>query len=214
MERRKVSTAYADFIHELDALLRLDAQNQQRYRTGPGRPSSVALSKNQMVLMTESVFVKAFSLYELFLEEIFILYTRNRPTRSGARVQSYIMPRDGEHAREMLKSNMPFLDWNSPDSLIRRCEIYLKDGDPIKHSITAHSDRLRRMKTVRNAIAHRTQEATQKYNNAVRSELRVAPLRPLPPGEFLLSSDPTAPPSYFLISYLNVLRSVATLATS
>ncbi|RWE64078.1 hypothetical protein [Mesorhizobium sp.] len=212
MERRKVSTVHADFIHELDSLLRLDAQNQRRYRPGPGRPGPATLSKHQMVLMTESVFIKAFSHYELFLEELFILYTRNKPTRGGTRVPSFILPKDGEHAREILKSGMQFLEWNSPDIIIRRCEVYLHDGDPIKRSVTTHSARLQRMKAIRNAIAHRSAEAAQKYNNVVRSELRAAPLQPLLPGEFLLSTDPSAPASYFLVSYLNIFRSVANVA--
>ncbi|WP_136621277.1 MULTISPECIES: hypothetical protein [Mesorhizobium] len=211
-ERRKVSAVHSDFIHELDSLLRLDAQNQSRFRAGPGRPGKASLSKGQMVLMTESIFTKAFSHYELFLEEVFILYTRSKPTIGGASVPSYIAPRDANHARDMLKSSMPFLDWNSPDNIVRRCEIYLKDGDPIKLSITTHSARLQSMKTIRNAIAHRSTEATVKYNNVVRAELRAAPLRPLNPGEFLLAADPVAPPSYFLLSYLDVLRRVANVA--
>ncbi|MDG4895044.1 hypothetical protein P9272_15860 [Mesorhizobium sp. WSM4976] len=212
MERRKVSAVHAGFIQELDALLRLDAQNQRRYRPGPGRPGPATLSKHQMILMTESVFIKAFSHYELFLEEVFILYTRNRPTRGGHRVPSFILPKDGEHARDILKSGMPFLEWNSPDTIVRRCEVYLHDGDPIKRSITAYSARLQRMKAIRNAIAHRSAEAAQRYNNVVRAELRAAPLQPLSPGEFLLSTDPATPASYFLLSYLGIFRSVANVA--
>lgn len=213
-ERRKVSAVHGDFIRELDGFLRLDAQNQQRYRAGPGRPGPATLSKSQMILMTESIFTKAFSHYEMFLEELFILYTRSKSTINGKRVYSYIAPRDGKHARDMLKSNMPFLEWNSPDNIIKRCETYLKDGDPIKLSITTHSARLQTMRSIRNAIAHRSSEATVKYNNVVRAEMRASPLHPLQPGEFLLMVDPVNPPAYFLLSYLDILRNVANVAAS
>ena len=212
VERRKVSAVHGDFVRELDGFLRLDAQNQQRYRAGPGRPGPATLSKSQMILMTESIFTKAFSHYELFLEELFILYTRSKLTMRGKRVESYIVPRDGNHARDMLKSSMPFLEWNSPDNIIRRCETYLKDGDPIKLSITTHSTRLQTMRVVRNAIAHRSTEASIRYNNIVRAELRASPLQQLQPGEFLLMADPANRPSYFLVTYLDVLRNVANVA--
>jgi len=211
-ERRKVSAVHSDFVRELDRFLRLDSQNQQRYRAGPGRPGPATLSKSQMILMTESIFTKAFSHYELFLEELFILYTREKLTIGGKRVGSYIFPRDAAHARDMLKSSMPFLEWNSPDNVIRRCETYLAEGNPIKLSITTHSSRLQTMRVIRNAIAHRSSEAATKYNNIVRSELRASPLRILEPGEFLLMADPNNAPSYFLITYLEILRNVANVA--
>lgn len=214
MERRKVSTAYNEFIAEIDAVLRLDAHNQRRFRGGPGRPNATSLTLGQMHLMTEGIFSRAFSHYELFLEEIFILYTRKKPTRGGNTVRSYIVPKDGVHAREMLKSSMTFLEWNSTETVIKRCETYLEDGNPIKLSMTTHSATLQRMRVIRNAIAHRSQEAQSRYNAVVRQELRAAPLRPLPPGAFLLTADPAALPNYFLITYLDVLKRVASIATA
>lgn len=211
-ERRKVSAVHSDFVRELDALLRLDSLNQQRYRAGPGRPGPATLSKKQMILMVESIFIRAFSHYEAFLEEIFILYTRGKLTLGGVPVQSYIKPINSAHARDMLKSAMNFLEWNSPDNVIRRCEIYLMDGDPIKLSVTAHVARLQNIRKVRNAIAHRSTEALSSYSSVVRAEMRAAPLRLPAPGEFLLTTDPGNPNNYFLLSYLGILRSVADVA--
>jgi hypothetical protein len=183
------------------------------YRPGPGRPCPQALSKWQMTLMTESIFVRAFSYYEQYLEELFILYTRGRKTKSGKLVKSYVSPTDGRHARDMLKANMQYLEWNSPSNVISRCEIYLRDGNPIKLALTSYTTRLQYMRKIRNAIAHRSSEASSAYNVVVRTELRAPPLAPLLPGEFLQHADPSAPPSYFLLTYFDVFKAVANIAS-
>lgn len=208
--RRKVSAAYASFMSEIERLTRLDSQNQIRVRRGPGRPSPATLSARQMTLITEGIFVRAFSSYELFMEDVFILYACGKKTRVGGSVGSFIKPRDGTHARDIIKSHMTFLDWNDADKIIQRCDIYLKNGGPIKLALTSNLTRLRYMRTIRNAIAHKSVEAFARYSNVVRNELRAPPLSNVPePGEFLQMIDPVARPSYFLMSYLNTLRSVA-----
>lgn len=208
-ERRRVGAIHSEFVLEIDRLLRLDARNQQRFRAGPGRPGPAALSTNQMNLITEGIFLRGFSLYEKFLEEIFIFYSRGRSTRSGDSVESFLRPRNGAHARDMVKSHMTFLEWNSPETIIQRCDIYLRDGSPIKIALTSNLTRLGYMRRIRNAIVHRSREASDRYAIVVRDELRAMPLNIPNPGEFLLSTDPRARSTYFLISYLGVLKNVA-----
>lgn len=213
-ERRKVAAVHTTFKEDIDALLRLDALNQQRYRAGPGRPGPASLSKGQMTLITEGIFVRAFTYYELFLEESFLLYVRGRATRGGKKAKSYIAPKNTIHAREILQGQMKFLEWNSADTTIKRSETFLVDGWPIKQAITSNLARLRSMRKIRNAIAHRSPEALGDYTNVVTTELRARPLDLPAPGEFLLLSDPSSPPSYFLVSYLEVLKTVADVATA
>lgn len=213
IERRRVSAVFNHFDSVIEGLIRLDAQNQQRYRAGPGRPGVAVLSKNQMSLITEGVFIRAFSSYESFLEQVFILYCRGKHTMSGLKVNRFIVPKDAQHAREIIKSAMPFIEWNSPDTMIRRSETYL-DGGPIKQAIVQHRDRLNTIRKIRNAIAHRSDEAWQKYASTVASELRVQPMRTPEPGEFLMMTDPRSRAQHFLLTYLQVLKSVASIATN
>lgn len=212
VDRRKVGAAHSDFTKEIDRLLRLDAQNQQRFRVGPGRPGPTKFSKGQMTLITEGIFMRAFSLYEAYLEDVFILYSRGKRTRTGHRVKSFLKPSTGSHARDMIKSQMTFLEWNSPDNVIKRCDIYLGDGNPIKRSITTNITRLKNMRKIRNAIAHKSIEARANYASVVRGELRASPLIMPEPGEFLITTDPRDPDSYFLVIYLDVLKTVADIS--
>lgn len=202
-----------EFDEALDELLRLDDLNQRRYRAGPGRPGPAVLTKRQMILITEGIFIRAFTTFERFLEEVFVLYARGKPGVSGEVGRSFILPRDGNHARELLRSGMNFLEWNSPDILISRAETYLSGG-PIKSAIALHRDRLNSIRRVRNAIAHRSDEAWQKYLKVVISELRAMPLSEPDPGELLMHSDLAAPHQHLLITYLGVLKSSAAVAAN
>lgn len=213
-ERRKISTVFDDFVSTIEALLRLDRRNQDQYQSGPGRPSSERLSTSQMSLLTEGIFMRAFSSYERFVEDVFVLYTRGKKTRSGVSVRSFLTPRSNSHARDMLQSNRNFLDWNDPDLVIQRAETYLSTGGPIKTALATHRSSLQIMRRIRNASAHQSGQALLSYANAVQTELRAPPLKLPPPGEFLLMNDPRRPHPYFLISYLTVLRTVADIATA
>jgi len=210
-ERRKVAAVVNDFLSEVDGLLRLDALNQKRYRTGRGRPNASQLTKGQMCLITEGIFTRAFSSYELFLEDAFILYVRGRPTQSGRIVESYLRPRNTTHAREMIKSQMTFLEWNSPDNVIERADTYLGDNNPVKLAISTNRARLSIMRKVRNAIAHRSTQARTQFASVVTQELMAPPLMMPSPGEFLLMTDPRSRTSYFLVEYMSVLKSVAVI---
>jgi hypothetical protein len=108
---------------------------------------------------------------------------------------------------------MNFLEWNSADKIIERSKVYLEEDNPIYLAITSHQARLNRLRHVRNAIAHASEEAHSRFLRTVRDELGVAPLRTPTVGEFLIMRDrAAAAPQYFLRSYLDVLAAVALAA--
>lgn len=213
MERRKVSTAHSAFIAELNRLQRMDDLNQERYAAGAGRPGRERLSANQMHLLTEAIFTRAFSKYEEFIEQIFILYCLGKRTTAGASVRAFIRPKSAVHARMILKSGMNFLEWNAPEKILDRCDTYLHADSPIFFAISTHQDRLSKMRRVRNAIAHSSDEALTHFRKVVRAELNVAPLKNIAVGEFLIMSDlRSLQAQHFLKSYLGVLARVADIA--
>lgn len=214
-ERRSVSAAAKEFNKEIEKLCRLDDQNQARYFAGPGRPSVARLSAGQMHLLTEAILARAFSHYEVLLEETFILYTRGKKTRGGNKVKTFINPKNASHARDILKAGMTFLDWNSADKIITRCETYLGDDNPIHLAVSTHRDRLENIRKTRNAIAHKSVEADRKYRIVIRNELGTLPLSDVPVGKFLLTRNPNAfDNETFLRSYIRTLVEVAEVATN
>lgn len=203
--RRKISAPYRAFNSEIDKLIRLDAQNQNAFTSG----TSPRITKHQFHLLTETILFTAYRAYENFLEDIFQLYCLEKPLRSGRRVRSYLRPRDFSHAREMIKSSGRYLDWSNAGNVIKRAEIYLGNGFPVKLPFTTHKTVLEDLERLRNHIAHDSQESFNGYVHVLRRHYNTLPLTTPTPGEFLLLTNRIEPSKYNLLYYLDVLKLIA-----
>lgn len=199
MARIKISAAHRDFAKELNSLIRLDSINQ----------SNTGLSKGQLELLTEGIFLSAFRAYENYVEEVFLLYTLEKKSLSGFKPKSYLQPKSYDHSRDLIRSSMPFLDWSNPESVMERASIYLSSGEPMKTALAGATRDLLDMKTLRNQIAHNSEESKIKYAKLLRREYGTAPLKIPPPGRHLLKTVRGASPSeHYLVFYINKLLSV------
>jgi hypothetical protein len=207
--RRKVSAPYQDLVAELDRLLRLDANNQAAFAAGIEARGGIRITRHQLHMMTESIFFTAFRAYECFLGDIFQLYCLEKRPRSGMKVKSYLKPKDFDHAGKLLKSSMQFLDWTSPEIVIKRAETYLDKGFPIKLPYTTHRSTLLDLKRLRNQIAHDSRESINGYMQVLRSHFLMIPLVTPSPGEFLLLPSRINPAKYNLQIYLEFLKNIA-----
>src|SRR5688572_27353571 len=121
VRRTSISAAKKNFITEISRLRRFDHQNQVNYSRGD-------LSKSQIDLLVEAIFFSAFRAYENFLREIFLLHCMGKSWSKRRKPTSYLRSLNFEHTERLIKSSMQFLDWTSPDTVITRSELYLKDG--------------------------------------------------------------------------------------
>lgn len=208
--RRKLSASLGDFQAEINRLLRFDSDNQRRFSLSAGSRPRNGLTKRQLHFLTESVFLTAYREFEGFIQDIFLLYTLEKTPKTGSTVRSFLKPRDFAHAGELIKSSMPFLEWTNPDSVIERAELYLLDGFPIKLPYTTSKETLSDLKTIRNHIAHNSNESTAKYTRVLRKHYGTIPLKVPSPGEFLLVNDKKDPSKYKLVVYLEFLKQLST----
>jgi hypothetical protein len=214
VRRRKVSAPYKEFIQRIEALLLLDQKNQSRLANSSGRVPSDNISHQQLVLLTEGIFLSAYRDFESFLEDVFILYTQSKPTLSNKKPKSFLNPLDFDHAYELIKSGREYLDWTSPTAVIERAEIYLKDGEPIKLVFTSNQTVLTQMKSIRNHVAHNSNKSLSQYKKVLQKLHGTLPIRIPRPGEFLLQIVPrSSPPTHYLVHYLMILKTVATEIT-
>ena len=107
-----------------------------------------------------------------------------------------------------MKSSMAFLDWGSPQTLKDRANAYLKDGYPLEVPLSTNMARLRALKTVRNHIAHMSEESTVGFQKVVRSHFGTVPLKLPGPGEFLLLPCRHDPTTYYLKSFMETMEEV------
>lgn len=204
--RRSTNAPLAQLNAEINRLIRYDSKNQLDYSGASSQP----ISKHHLHLNTEALFSKAFRSYEDFIRDVFLLFCQGSSKSKGKKVQSYLKPKNYLHTEEMIKSSMNFLDWTSPDIVIARAELFLKDGYPVKLPYTASRMHLRDMKVIRNHIAHNSVESLDKYKRTVRSHYRgVLPLDIPTPGQFLLLTEPANPSQYKLQFYFDFIKETA-----
>jgi hypothetical protein len=158
--------------------------------------------------LTELAFFRVFSAWEAFLEETFILYMLGQQAPRGRKVRRYGFPPNEDAAYEWVADGREYAKW-TPDNVKPRAKRLFRDGRPFEAALTSHHNLLFQLKTVRNAIAHDSANARQKFEDLVRNELRALPPNTTP-GSFLLNIKPrTAPPVSFLEFYFDEIVKVA-----
>ncbi len=207
--RRKVSAVVHDLAEEIDRLTRFDIENQRIFSHVLSIPASRSMSKRQLILLTEALFFSGYRAYENFVRDIFLLYCLEKRPRSGKKVSSYLQPKNFTHAEELIQSSMRFLDWNSPDEMIRRSELYLANGFPIKLPYSADKETFTDLRRLRNHIAHRSKESLEDYKKVLKKHYRTIPLALPEPGAFLLERDRRLPGKYKLQVYFEFFKRVA-----
>ncbi|MBC31679.1 MAG: hypothetical protein CMH48_12655 [Muricauda sp.] len=201
-KRIKISAAYNDFTSQITSLRSFDATNQTNFQSNK-------LSKKQLHFLTESIFFNAFREYENLVRDIFILYTQEKKRTNGKKVKSYLQPRDFYHAENLIKSSMQFLDWNTPNTIIERSELYLKDGYPIKTPYTANRTALFQYKRLRNHIAHNSIESLSGFKKILRSYYGTNPLRIPSVGEYLVLTSKQDATKYHLLEFFDMIEDMA-----
>ena len=203
VSRRKISAVVRDFSQEIKKLERFDAENQAKFTSIP-----CMIPKTQLHFLTEAIFSRAFRAYECLVRDTFLLYTLEKRPRSGARVTSYLKPRNFLHAETLIQSSLRYLQWSSPDIVIERAEIYLEDGFPIKLPLTTNSLPLHDFRKIRNHIAHNSKKSLDDYKSVLRQHFTTIPLSIPTPGEFLLLSDRIDPSKYKLLVFFELMNSL------
>lgn len=201
-KRIKISAAYNDFCSQINSLKSFDSTNQTNFQNN-------GLSKKQLHFLTESIFFNAFREYENLVRDVFLLYTQEKKRMDGRKVTSYLNPKDFFHAESLIKSSMPFLDWNTPNKVIERSELYLKDGYPIKTPYTVYRTELFQYKRLRNHIAHNSAESLKSYMKVLRSYFGTNPLNTPNVGEYLVLTSKQDGTKYHLLEFFDLIEEMA-----
>lgn len=111
-------------------------------------------SLSERALVTEACFLKLFIALEEFLEASFVHYLVGRMSTARWRPSKYAKPPTSDHAHKMLLGQQRFVDWSTPDTVVKYAELYFLDGEPFKTPLSGAATQLQDMKTVRNSTAH------------------------------------------------------------
>lgn len=143
------------------------------------------ISDAERYFFYENIFIRIFRAYENLIEEAFLDYLVGEPALNGDKIECFLKPNDKDHARKMITSGMPFLDWTSPSNVIDRSETYMRDGGPIKVAIASSQQFLQQAKKIRNHVAHNSTESFKVYSGVVKDILLTLPMKVPVAGELL-----------------------------
>lgn len=201
-KRIKISAVYNDFILEINSLKKLDELNQKNFQ-------SKKISKKQLYVLTEFIFFNSFIAYENYIRDIFLLYVLGKKNSNNDKITSYLKPRDFFHAEKLIQSSMNIIDWNNPETIIERAELFLKDGFPIKIQYTTNKTKLNSYKSLRNHIAHKSSKSLESYKKVVRTYYGINPLIIPSVGEYLLLTSKVDNSKYHLLEAFDLFTTLS-----
>ena len=169
--------------------------------------STPRLSQNDVNLVVELSFLK------IFLANTFIKYMLGGKTKSGYKVRCYISPKNLNHALEIVCEGKPFPKWATSSEVIRKADLFFKEGKPFRDSLQPIISMLNDMQTIRNSLVHTSYNSEEKFKTLLRHELGYAQ-RNITTGKFLLTIKPsTTPPVTYLQFYTDSLKTAAKMIT-
>lgn len=167
------------------------------------------ISQSELYEIVELSFIKIFIAWEEFLEDMFI---RHLMPQKKSKIKSYVHAQSLKHAYEIVKENKPYPDWTNKDEVVRKANIFFKDGAPYKNVLNSINSDLDDIKTIRNSIVHMSNKSRDGFKSLVRKKMGGSP-RGISAGMFLLSIK-TLPEGTYIEYYSNLLKASAKLISN
>jgi hypothetical protein len=161
--------------------------------------------------VTRLAFLQVFLAWEAFLEESFILYLLGKKPPIGPQPKRLdYRPTTRKQAFRYIVGDRNYADWTKIGDLRDRSKKYFVLGKPFTDAFIGEQINFEEMAVIRNAIAHSSTAAQERFKTLVRSKLLGSCPPNLTIGGFLATSLPgVSPPQSFLEYYVNIMSRVA-----
>jgi len=203
MPRRSLKASLSAIVRSLNESRRLATDAYNWASPGPSGKRPM-ISSQRRDSMTELAFLRAFLAWETFLEESFVLYLAGQKPPRGRPPHRYTFPPSVKVAMEWVipEGGKEFATWTVPLRVSERAERFFRGGSPFAPVLKSHQNALDDSRFLRNAIAHASASAQEKFDNLVRQKIGVLPPK-LTVGAFLGTTvSKSSPPTTFLEHYL------------
>jgi hypothetical protein len=125
----------------------------------------------------ESLFLRAVTSFEAFLEELFLAILERRRRYRGGRVSLRMTVKSRQALMDILLQGDKYLTWLPFKHTEDRAKLYLDDGRPFTELDDGDKAVIKTIATIRHAIAHRSRHAMNEFERTVIGS------RALLPGE-------------------------------
>ncbi len=209
MARRSLKAVLDDFVRGLRDSRRL-AADAHSWSVPSGTATRPMISHRTRDTIAALAFFRAYLAWETFLEETFVLYLSGQRAPRGRPPGRYAFPPDQKTALEwMIPEGRPYARWTIATEVSSRAERFFRDGGPFARALRGNQSVLDETRTIRNAVAHDSANAQEKFEALVRMKLKTLPSK-LTVGSFLGMTVPqVTPPLSFLDFYENKMESAA-----
>lgn len=162
--------------------------------------------KNVRDMVVKQAFISVFTEWEHFLENSTIAYALGEHSIKGHLPVRYILPKDEEHANQLIKGTSSYPDWSKMEIVIKLEESLFEGGVPYKEALQGFSSKFKEIKKVRNYIVHNSIKSSEEFDSLVRTALRASSVG-ISPTEFLLSKKNSTP--FFYEVYITHIHNAA-----
>jgi hypothetical protein len=115
----------------------------------------------------EALFLRAVTGFEVFLEELFVGILERKIRYPIERVSLRMKAKSRDALMEILLQGDMYLDWLPFDRTVDRAKLYLEEGKPFSELEDADKGTIKRVMITRNAIAHSSKHAMDKFHKVV-----------------------------------------------
>lgn len=154
-----------------------------------GGRKCVPIGRAQQERLSEMAFIILFTAWEQFLENSFITLTVDAPLATFKR-RHRVLVTDFDTAHDLIRGSQKYVEWADSNRVRERAKVFFRGGEPFESALSAISDELMKMRTVRNRCAHYSQHAKKQYDKMIRKVYGAT--KHIVPGRLLLSAPPSA----------------------
>jgi hypothetical protein len=158
-------------------------------------------------LLVEYAFFRLFLSWEYYLEQTFISYSLGYEGLNGKKLVTYVSPRDYDHAYSLVQGTAQYPDWTNADKVLKLAGDFFENGGRYPE-LNSQRTTLHDIKIIRNALAHMSQNARDKFESLVRNHHGHFPLG-TEPSDLLLWMRVQTPPISFFGHYSKTLKYLA-----
>jgi hypothetical protein len=187
--RRPADKLFASFVARDRRLDGTRRRVDQLVQTG-------RLSTRAAEQVYESLFLSAFTSFEVFVEDLFLLLlvgaSKRNPAISSAvpriAVKSFSVARD-----LVVGPGRKYVDWLPYERTMERAKLFFRGGRPFTEVPVGERELVNRAQVIRNAIAHRSRYSEERFETQVIAGTALAPRERKPAGYLrgLLSAYPS-----------------------
>lgn len=201
---RSVLTSFSRSVRDARELA--DDANRWSIPPIPGAKAQITFQRRDTI--TEMAFLRAYTSWENFLEDSFLLYLLGHRPPKGAPPRRFGFPPNPIAANEWCTDGKPYAKWNV-NEVQRRANRWFKNGKPFTPALQRQRSRLEQLITIRNAIAHKSTSVRDKFENLVRLELGAVPANTTVGGFLMMTKPASVPPISFLEFYISEIQRAA-----